>query len=206
MLIDLQTTAGYTGDGYSGIYIWGAQLEAGAFPTSYIQTVASQVTRAADAASMTGANFSSWYNQAAGTLYAEWQKFAPSAFQAVAIASDGSGSNIIALGHGSISGVNNSLRFDVTTGGVNQASITSIVNSPSNTFAKTAAAYAVNDFSVVSNGGSAGTDALGVLPVVNRLIIGANAAGTGTFLNGTIRKLSYYPLRISNANLVALTS
>jgi hypothetical protein len=55
------TINAYTGDGYSGIYIWGAQLEAGAFPTSYIPTVASQVTRSADSASMTGANFSDWY-------------------------------------------------------------------------------------------------------------------------------------------------
>ena len=55
------------------VYAWGRQTEAGAFPTSYIQTVASQVTRAADAASMTGTNFSSWYNQGEGTLYTSFR-------------------------------------------------------------------------------------------------------------------------------------
>ena len=58
------------GDGNTtqGIYIWGAQVEAGAFPTSYIPTSGSTETRAADEASITGTNFSSWYNQSEGTF------------------------------------------------------------------------------------------------------------------------------------------
>jgi hypothetical protein len=62
-------TDNFAGDGTSGIYIWGAQLEEGAFPTSYIPTTASTVTRTADSASMTGSNFSSWYNPNEGSLY-----------------------------------------------------------------------------------------------------------------------------------------
>ena len=65
-------TTAYTGNGTSGVYIWGAQLESGAFPTSYIKTEASQVTRAADSASMSGANFSSW-NNTTGTLLAKYR-------------------------------------------------------------------------------------------------------------------------------------
>lgn len=52
----------YQGDGTSGLYIWGAQLEAGAFATSYIPTTSASVTRGTDVASMTGTNFSSWFN------------------------------------------------------------------------------------------------------------------------------------------------
>ncbi len=44
-----------------------AQLEVGAYASSYIPTAASQVTRAADSATMTGANFTSWYG-AGGTM------------------------------------------------------------------------------------------------------------------------------------------
>jgi hypothetical protein len=48
------------------VYAWGAQLEAGAFATSYIPTTTLAVARNADVATMTGTNFSDWYNAGAG--------------------------------------------------------------------------------------------------------------------------------------------
>lgn len=61
----------FVGDNFSGVYIWGAQFENAEFPTSYIPTTSAQVTRAADDAIVQGADFSSWFNNSEGTLYAE---------------------------------------------------------------------------------------------------------------------------------------
>lgn len=53
----------------AGAYImWGSQVERKAFATSYIPTVAAQVTRAADVATITGSNFSGWFNASEGCI------------------------------------------------------------------------------------------------------------------------------------------
>lgn len=193
------------GDGYSGLYIWGAQLEAGASATSYIPTVASQVTRAADAASMTGTNFSSWYNQAEGAFFSSVVlSQAPAVLSGVGIyaASDGTSSNrvFVALG----SGLNGNINAVVSTGGTLQAQTINAGLSTAGAYSY-ANSYKVNDFASVANNGVAVTDTSGTVPVVNRLYLGAGATGT-LYLNNTIRKIAYYPFRLTNAQLQALTS
>jgi surface protein len=64
----------YTGDGVSGIYIWGAQLETGITATSYIKTEAIQVTRAVDAPIISGNALSQWYRQGKGTVIVDIDK------------------------------------------------------------------------------------------------------------------------------------
>jgi hypothetical protein len=56
----------------TSIYIAGPQIEVGSFVTSYIPTT-TVVTRAGDFASITGHNFSSWYNPVQGTFGAQFQ-------------------------------------------------------------------------------------------------------------------------------------
>jgi len=51
--------------------IWGMQTEAGAFASSYIPTTTGSVVRSADVCSITGSDFTSFYNEFAGTLLCE---------------------------------------------------------------------------------------------------------------------------------------
>ena len=66
-------TPAFAGNDFDGVYIWGAQLEQGAFPTSYIPTSGSTVTRSVDICEV--GQVSSWYSADRGTMYAEYTQF-----------------------------------------------------------------------------------------------------------------------------------
>lgn len=199
IIIQLCNAAGsnsYTGDGTSGLFIWGAQLEAGAFATSYIPTVAAQVTRSADAASMTGTNFSSWFNGTAGTFAINFDAFDRNG--TIATVSDGTSSNRF------VNYPANSTQLDIITGGVNQGSLGGGAISL-NTATKLAYAYATNDAALSLSGGAVVTDTSLTLPSVNQMRLGASSGG-GALLNGHIQTLTYYNSRLSNTQLQALTT
>ena len=196
-------TVTYTGDGFSGYFVWGAQVELGAFATSYIPTVASQVTRAADAASMTGTNFSTWYNQAEGTMYAEAGKPLSNFTSTRIIAEIGDGTIANRLNFNVQTTTTTGL-FAITTNSVAVASIT-VSGVFASGYGKLAGGYVVDNAQLAGNGTLGTADTSCQIPVVNRMTIGDINAG-GLIWNGTIKKIAYYPLRVTNAQLQSLTS
>ena len=194
-----------TAVGTNNSIFWGSQTENGAFATSYIPTVASQVTRSADIANMTGTNFSSWFNTSEGTFVAAYDQLAATAtpVKTITIANDGTNSNRLWMYVGTAPAGSPVLL--VTTGGVAQATIVNAAIS-SGVPAKTASAYKVDDFAAVTNAGTVATDTLGTVPTgLITLTIGSTFFG-GNNLNGHIRTLDFYSSRLTNAQMQALTA
>ena len=174
-----------------------AQLEVGAFATSIIPTTSAAVTRAADVAVTAGANFSSWYNQSEGTFVVEASRTVSAGYSGVTyMAHDGSSANRIYQSNG----------FNVEVGGVLQAGFGYSGLQTGNPI-KIADAYAVNNFASCVAGGAVAQDGAGAIPTVNQLRLGSSLSGnTTTLLNGHIRRLTYYAIRLPNAQLQALTT
>lgn len=191
-------TPNYTGNGTGKIYIWGAQLEVGSFATPYIPTVASTVARSADAAVMTGVNFTRWFNNAQGCLVID----------AVSVNAGSSTATITALGSADAnnrilvisrtSGVTGSFA-SATANGSTQAELNG-THAASN---KVAVSYAVNDYKGCLNGGAVSTDTTALVPVLNTLTIGATV---GTVFSGYYKSIQYYPIALTSAQLQAVTA
>ena len=199
----------YTGDGTSGIYIWGAQIEAGSYPTSYIPTTSSTVTRSADvyssatttrsadAASMTGTNFSEWYRQDEGSLYVEagYIKAVANKSQLITDISDGTTANRMYLGKKFNS--ETLLEAGVNSGNTGQAFM--LVTPTTMDGFKSAVAYSVDNMAHSVDASTVETDSSAAMP------IGVNSLSFVSGSNSIIKKLAYYPKRLTNAQLQAVT-
>ena len=178
---------------------WGAQLEIGAFATSYIPTTSATVTRAADVASITGSNFSSWYNQTEGTVFMGYLPIGLRTSYPLSI-DDGTTNNFI--GFAFDSGASRFARID--TGGVTQASITQGLVSVGSE-SKGALAFAINNVAASFNGTVPTADTSATIPTVDRVRLHA-LGGSSTFaFNGTIKRLTYWPVRLANTTLQQIT-
>ena len=188
----------YAGATDRGNYFWGSQLELGSFATSYIPTTTTALTRNADVATMTGTNFSSWFNASEGTFAAEFQLQSTSQVSiSMLSANAGSINNRYEIGLRS-TGTNVSV---VTTSSATVAILD--FGAPTTAITNQTLAYKENSFAGAKNGGTVGTDTAGALPTVNSLNIGSRA--NDAFCNGWLRAVNYWPLRVTNSEAQAFS-
>jgi hypothetical protein len=176
-----------------------AQLEAGAFPTSYIPTVAASVVRSADVCSITGSDFTGFYNQSEGTFFAAGDPRATASPATYLMANSGTNTNQVSIFRTTVSST-----FGVASSGSYTAQITAA--SANGLFNKIAGSYFTNDARAAFNGALGSADTSVTVPTnLNRLNIGSSGAAASEFANGCIASVRFYKKRLANAKLQALT-
>ena len=178
-----------------------------AFATSYIPTTTTALTRSADVASVN--TLSPWFNATAGTIYAEGvtnRPYTSATGGQMAQISDGTANNRMWVAQGNTT-ANTSTNSVVTTGATLVAELQYGPAPSSNLLNKSAFAYAANDFAGCANGGTVQTDPSGAVPTVTTLYLGISASlSSASNWNGYLRRIVYYPRRLSNAELQSITS
>lgn len=195
---------GYAGTGTGTILAFGAQFEQMPWATSYIPTAGSAASRARDTAAVT---LGAWFNASEGTLLSEGicRQLPPVTGWNCpwASLSNGTASEEILHKVGESGGANQSV---ITTAGSVQMS-QSLGAYSANTTLRVATAYRLNDSNAAKGGTAGTTDTACALPPLSQLLIGGSQAGTAnTRLNGTIRKITLYPVRLSNTELQTVTA
>jgi hypothetical protein len=185
-----------SGSGYT--YVWGAQLELGAYATSYIPTLGASVTRVADAASKTG--ITSLIGQTEGVIFID--------FVASAKNADTGGAFSVLLTAG-VAGTNfqiytasNNLRFFKEPNTIDFASSVNLVEGQRY---KIAYAYKAGQYAFYVNGVQEGTSTNGSVPAVSSIYINQFSNGTYQAQNKFNQTL-LFPTRLTNAQLAELTA
>lgn len=185
----------YAGDGTSGIYISGAQVEVGASPTSYIRTAAAQVTRAADNALIDGIAFTDFYNQGEGTVLVE---AVSRGYESITTVLGASSTNRLQVSIASNAAPD---YYSVVDGNVSINRVGAPLGALPVTL-RGALAYTATTIRAASNGVSHGLGAGNVHQSMQKLSVGTSSGLT----NGTISRLAYYPKALTDAELQAITA
>ena len=195
------TSSSRTLSASSVTYFYGAQVEAGAYATSYIPTLGAAVTRGADVASKTSAT--ALIGQTEGVIFVEGSIIGDDSvkdnlFAALEKSSSGATMRIFNSATG------NNLIADVYTGSGFSAQMNGPVIPVGQTF-KAALAYKENDFAFAVNGVIVATDNSGAVPATEDFKINISIYGG---LDAGVRQAQalLFKTRLSNADLAALTA
>ncbi len=200
VLVGNNSAVSFAGDGTSGVFIWGAQLEVGSVATSYIPTVASTQTRNADVISLTSA--SALIGQTDGTLYAEVDvsKLLGTVVRGMLTISNNTTANRIQIGFTGASA--NTIRViysGASTLNYNFAITTTGIYKIAFAYSASSTAFYVNGSLVSALGGNSFSASVG------NVYLGSVFDGTSA-LNDRISAAALYTFRLSNAELIELTT
>lgn len=175
--------AAFAGDGTSGLFIWGSQLETGAFATSYIPSGASALVRNADVATVTGTNFSNFWNSVNGGSTVTALISNVSGISPFVQFDDGTANEIITL-----RGNTTNPELYIVDGGTPQAQIDAGTIAANTSYALTGW-WQTNFCAARLNNNARVVDTTATIPTVTQMRIGSD--GTN-YLNGTIATINYY--------------
>ena len=194
-------------------YVWGAQLEVGAFATSYIPTTASIVPRSVDNGVMRGTNLSSWYNQTEGTFFTDIKSSTSfiSGINATPFGIFTAANSIVLSNYNAASSTwifrnstnSNNIFFNTTMPvSLNRKSIATYRTGPPDYYT---AAFAGSNIKDSTTSGSNFPRTGTLRTDQSYLELNPNRQGLVP-LNGTISRLTYYPIQLTNQQLINLTS
>lgn len=193
------TTAIYLGDAGEGMFFYGHQVEEGAFPTSYIPTESSAVTRAADNLRMSIAENSLGTLGVEGVLLSGVLNSPHPNVRRFATLDDGTLSNRVSLRYRHSP---SDQALSVVKDSAGQADITVPTTTPK---FKLAGSFSKDKFSFASSGVAGPADSSGEIPPFNRLKIGASAADSET-ANAHIERIYAYSRPLTEQQLQRLTA
>jgi hypothetical protein len=180
------------------------QLELGSGASSAIPTSTVAVTRATDLQKIN--TLSPWYNPSEGTIFAQSIVSSINAGNTntgVTSFDDNTANNRIQLRHTSPS--NNLTEVVVTSGVVQTTGVASLSNTwPFGVMRKAVFAFKANDFRGAISGTLTAADPTGTIPTVTQLQLGNGLAITA--LSGYLQRITYYPRRLTDAELQTLTT
>jgi hypothetical protein len=203
-IIQGSTTGGSLTGSYAGLngpafYIYGSQVEAGSFPTSYIPTTTGSVVRSVDVCSITGSDFTLVYNEPEHSLFVEASGMSHAGFPSyLSFDNSTSQEQSTLAGYPSLNRVG-CIEVD---GGVTLAAVLLSVTLGQNN--KMAAAMKLNSFQLSLNGALGTEDTSGTMATATSFKIGRSWGSV--VLSGTYKQVKVFKKRLSNAKLQALTT
>ena len=182
-------------------YVWGAQFEEGAYPTSYIKTQGGTITRAQDVITKTG--ISDKINSEEGVLLVETAFLNDTGNYTSVTLSDGTTANRITFENRPVA---NQIKVFIVVSGTNVMQSTQTLTDVK-AFNKMAIKWKQNDFAWWVNGVKIHTDTSGNTFSANTLNrLGFDRGDGFTQLESKVKQLQVYKTALTDLELESLTS